>query len=71
MIARPRVSTAAQKAGVAHDTLVSSTRSPPGSMVTGLDHDVPFQVSALLPDSSTARQNVAVGHETERKLPLW
>lgn len=70
MTDRPRVSTAAQNDGLAQETLVSSTRSPPGSTVTGLDQVEPFQWRALLPDSSTAMQNVPVGQETERKLPL-
>ncbi len=38
-------------------------------MGIGADHRVPFQRSALLPDSSTARQNDGDGQETERRLP--
>src|ERR1700677_292653 len=49
-IARPRVSTATQNAGLAQDTLLSSTLSPPGSMEAGADQEVPFHRRALLPD---------------------
>jgi hypothetical protein len=60
--ASPAKSAAAQKLEETHDTEVSPL--PPASMVTGVDHDVPFHVSAL-PLRSTAVQTLDELHDTE------
>jgi len=64
----PALSTAAQKAGVGHDTPVGVAPSVvadgcPGSMRDGPDQATPFHCSAP-PEPSTAVQNVVAGQET-------
>jgi hypothetical protein len=66
------LSTAAQKVAEAQETESRKAFGFTlgfGSIKTGADQEVPFQVSAL-PKSSTATQKFAEGQETEKRPPF-
>jgi hypothetical protein len=67
--ALPPVSTATHQVADVQDTEFSSSLIAAAPTGAGADHDVPSNVSASLPYWSTAMQNVADGHDTERRFP--